>query len=42
MAPVSLEEGLRRTIDYEFVEKVQGGILLAASSVCVDNSMKMS
>ena len=24
VAPVSLEEGLRRTIDYEFVQKVQG------------------
>ena len=24
VAPVSLEEGLRRTIDYEFVKKVQG------------------
>lgn len=23
-APVELEEGLRRTIDYEFVKKVQG------------------
>lgn len=24
VAPVELEEGLRRTIDYEFVKKVQG------------------
>ena len=24
VAPVTLEEGLRRTIDYEFVKKVQG------------------
>lgn len=32
----SLEEGLRRTIDYEFVKKFRG-IHSAVSDVCIDN-----